>query len=113
MVLMFPLSGRVSDILPRNIDVNTGFFMMVGLAALTRIGLSWVMTPPNATSLRYVPSEKLANGPSNANFFHQSGAVWASLFRPRSWRREPASTPSASLRPRRWPTMLALRRSRL
>lgn len=92
MILMFPLSGRVSDSLPpqwlilsglvvfsfgcvmmNQVDVNTGFLFMAFLAALTRLGLSWVLTPLNATSLRYVPPEKLAGAASNANFFRQLG----------------------------------------
>ncbi|MCA8926461.1 MAG: DHA2 family efflux MFS transporter permease subunit [Alphaproteobacteria bacterium] len=92
MVFMFPLSGRVSDTLPpqwlilsglvtfaigfilmHRVDVNVGFFLMAGLSAFTRIGLSWVLTPLNATSLRYVPPEKLASASSNANFFRQLG----------------------------------------
>jgi predicted MFS family arabinose efflux permease len=92
MIVMFPLSGRMADTLPPNmlisagllifgtgflfihqVDVNTGFFVMAGLSAFTRIGLSCVITPLNATSLRYVPPEKLANASSNANFFRQLG----------------------------------------
>lgn len=92
MILMFPLSGRMADTVPPNllissgllifgtgfifihtVDVNTGFLAMAGLSAFTRIGLSCVITPLNATSLRYVPPEKLANASSNANFFRQLG----------------------------------------
>ena len=92
MILMFPLSGRLADSMPPNVlisaglfvfgvgfvfihtvDVNTGFFLMAGLSAFTRIGLSCVITPLNATSLRYVPPDKLANASSNANFFRQLG----------------------------------------
>jgi predicted MFS family arabinose efflux permease len=92
MILMFPVSGRLSDTMPPNllistglfifgigfvfihtVDVNTGFFVMGGLSAFTRIGLSCVITPLNATSLRYVPPEKLASASSNANFFRQLG----------------------------------------
>ena len=92
MVLMFPISGRVADSMPPQylivgglvifsagfvmmhyVDVNTGFFVMAALAAFTRLGLSWVMTPLNTTALRYVPPEKLASGSSNANFFRQLG----------------------------------------
>lgn len=92
MILMFPVSGRLADTLPPNmlistglflfgfgfmlihgVDVNTGFFTMAALTALTRIGLSAVITPLNATSLRYVPPEKLASASSNANFFRQLG----------------------------------------
>ncbi len=92
MILMFPISGRVSDTfqphllvvsglmtfaigfaLMHNADVNTGFFWMAAIAAMTRVGLSWVLTPLNTTSLRYVPPEKLASASSNANFFRQLG----------------------------------------
>lgn len=92
MIVMFPLSGRMADTLPPNmlisaglfifgtgflfihkVDVNTGFAVMAGLSAFTRIGLSCVITPLNATSLRYVPPEKLASASSNANFFRQLG----------------------------------------
>lgn len=92
MILMFPLSGRMADSMPPNVlisaglfvfgvgfiaihtvDVNTGFYLMAGLSAFTRIGLSCVITPLNATSLRYVPPEKLASASSNANFFRQLG----------------------------------------
>lgn len=92
MVFMFPLSGRVSDTFPpqwlilsglvifsigfilmHRVDVNSGFLLIAGLSAFTRIGLSWVLTPLNATSLRYVPPEKLASASSNANFFRQLG----------------------------------------
>lgn len=92
MILMFPLSGRVSDSLPpqwlilsglvtfsfgcmmmNQVDVNTGFLFMAAMAGFTRLGLSWVLTPLNATSLRYVPPEKLAGAASNANFFRQLG----------------------------------------
>jgi MFS transporter, DHA2 family, multidrug resistance protein len=92
MILMFPLSGRMADTVPPNllissglfifgtgfifihtVDVNTSFLVMAGLSAFTRIGLSCVITPLNATSLRYVPPEKLANASSNANFFRQLG----------------------------------------
>jgi len=92
MIIMFPLSGRVSDTFPPHllitsglmvfsfgffliswVDVNTGFMTMALLSAFTRIGLSWVLTPLNATALRNVPAEKLANASSNANFFRQLG----------------------------------------
>lgn len=92
MIVMFPLSGRMADTVPPNllissglfifgtgfifihtVDVNTSFLVMAGLSAFTRIGLSCVITPLNATSLRYVPPEKLANASSNANFFRQLG----------------------------------------
>ncbi len=92
MILMFPLSGRLADSMPPNVlisaglfifgtgfifihqvDVNTGFAVMAVLSAFTRVGLSCVITPLNATSLRYVPPEKLANASSNANFFRQLG----------------------------------------
>ncbi len=92
MVFMFPISGRVSDSLPpqwlilsgllifgsgfvwmHSVDVNTGFYMLAAISAFTRIGLSWVMTPLNASALRYVPPEKLASASGNANFFRQLG----------------------------------------
>jgi|GEM_PF-24196 len=92
MILMFPVSGRVSDSLPpqwlilgglflfslgcllmHRIDVNAGFFLLASLAALTRVGLSWVLTPLNASALRYAPPEKLASASSSANFFRQLG----------------------------------------
>jgi MFS transporter, DHA2 family, multidrug resistance protein len=92
MVFMFPLSGRVSDTLPpqwlilsglvifsvgfmlmHRVDINSAFMVMAGLSAFTRIGLSWVLTPLNATALRYVPPEKLGSASSNANFFRQLG----------------------------------------
>ena len=92
MVFMFPISGRVSDSLPPQwlilsglfifgagfvlmhaVDVNTGFALMAGISAFTRIGLSWVLTPLNASALRYVPPEKLASASSNSNFFRQLG----------------------------------------
>lgn len=92
MVFMFPISGRVTDFMPpqglivgglvifgsgfammNSVDVNTGFFVMAGISAFTRIGLSWVLTPLNATALRYVPPEKLAGAASNSNFFRQLG----------------------------------------
>jgi MFS transporter, DHA2 family, multidrug resistance protein len=92
MVFMFPISGRVSDSLPpqwlilsglfifgvgfvlmRSVDVNTGFYLMAAISAFTRVGLSWVLTPLNASALRYVPPEKLASASSNSNFFRQLG----------------------------------------
>jgi len=92
MVVMFPISGRVSDSLPpqwlilsglfifgfgfvlmHSVDVNTSFMLMAAISAFTRIGLSWVLTPLNATALRYVPPEKLASASSNSNFFRQLG----------------------------------------
>jgi hypothetical protein len=73
MIVSGLLTFSIGFLMMRHVDVNTGFVLMAALSALTRIGLSWVLTPLNATALRNVPPEKLANASSNANFFRQLG----------------------------------------
>ena len=55
------------------IDVNTGFWALVGYTAINRVGLSLAIPSLSAGALKAVPSEKLARGASSATFFRNLG----------------------------------------
>ena len=92
MMIFFPLAGRITDsvsahvpiaggllifaigfLLISVIDVNTGFWALVGYTAINRIGLSLAIPSLSAGALKAVPPEKLARGASSATFFRNLG----------------------------------------
>jgi DHA2 family multidrug resistance protein len=92
MMIFFPLAGRITDSISAHIpisggllifaigfflisvvDVNTGFWALVGYTAITRIGLSLAIPSLSASALKAVPPEKLARGASSATFFRNLG----------------------------------------
>jgi DHA2 family multidrug resistance protein len=92
MMIFFPLAGRITDSISAHIpisggllifaigfflisvvDVNTGFWALVGYTAITRIGLSLAIPSLSASALKAVPLEKLARGASTAIFFRNLG----------------------------------------
>ncbi|MEC7656086.1 MAG: DHA2 family efflux MFS transporter permease subunit [Pseudomonadota bacterium] len=92
MMIFFPLAGRITDSFPAHIpistgllifaigfflisviDVNTGFWALVGYTAINRVGLSLAIPSLSAGALKAVPSEKLARGASSATFFRNLG----------------------------------------
>ncbi len=92
MMVFFPLAGRITDSFPAHIpistgllifsigfflisviDVNTGFWALVGYTAINRVGLSLAIPSLSAGALKAVSSEKLARGASSATFFRNLG----------------------------------------
>ncbi|MEL0018628.1 MAG: DHA2 family efflux MFS transporter permease subunit [Rickettsiales bacterium] len=92
MMIFFPLAGRITDSFPAHmpiaggllifsigfflisvVDVNTGFWALVGYTAINRIGLSLAIPSLSAGALKAVPPEKLARGASSATFFRNLG----------------------------------------
>ena len=92
MMVFFPLSGRITDavsahipisggllifavgfLLSSVVDVNTGFWALVGYTAINRVGLSLAIPALSAGALKAVPTDKLARGASSATFFRNLG----------------------------------------
>jgi DHA2 family multidrug resistance protein len=92
MMIFFPLAGRITDSVSAHVpisggllifavgfflisvvDVNTGFWALVGYTAINRIGLSLAIPSLSAGALKAVPPEKLARGASSATFFRNLG----------------------------------------
>ena len=92
MMVFFPLAGRITDSVSSHIpisggllifaigfflisviDVNTGFWALIGYTSINRIGLSIAIPSLSAGALKAVPTEKLARGASSATFFRNLG----------------------------------------
>jgi len=94
LLILFPLAGRLSDIVPPHYmiyaglatfaaaytlmaqaDVNTPFWTLVGLTVLMRAGTAFTRPVTNATALKSLPSHLVNQGASTINFVRKLGAA--------------------------------------
>lgn len=94
LLILFPLAGRLSDIvapqymiyvgllffaasyaLMAQADVNTPFWTIVGLTLLMRAGTAFTRPVTNAAALKSLPSELVNQGASSINFVRKLGAA--------------------------------------
>lgn len=95
LVAVFPLAGRLSDVmspglliaaglavfayssyLSASADVHTGFWTLAWWTVLSRVGLGLVFPALSAGSLRVLPPELLAQGSGAINFARQLGGAF-------------------------------------
>lgn len=94
LLILFPLAGRLSDIvapqymiyvgllffaaayaLMAQADVNTPFWTIVGLTLLMRAGTAFTRPVTNTAALKSLPSELVNQGASSINFVRKLGAA--------------------------------------
>ena len=95
LCLVFPVVGRISDRVPpgipiglglavfalstwltAGIDVDSAFWTLAWLTALSRIGLGMIFPPLTAGSLRVLPRDLIAQGSGAVNFVRQLGGAF-------------------------------------
>jgi EmrB/QacA subfamily drug resistance transporter len=99
LLLLFPISGRISDSLPAHViliggliafilafiqlsaaDVNTPFWTFVYFTLYIRVGLGFTMPVINATALKALESDQINQGSGMINFIRMLGAaIWLNL----------------------------------
>lgn len=94
MLILFPISGRLADILPAQVlvfagllfyalsfalmatmDVNTPFWTVVGFTLVMRFGSAFTRPVTNATALSSLPSALVHQGSSTINFTRKLGGA--------------------------------------
>ena len=95
LALIFPVSGRLSDVLPPHIpilgglllaavsaylmsgaDRETPFWLFAWWLIIGRVGLGFVFPALNAGALRALPSELVSQGAGSLSYFRQLGAAF-------------------------------------
>ena len=99
LLILFPISGRISDSLPAHViliggliafilafiqlsaaDVNTPFWTFVYFTLYIRVGLGFTMPVINATALKALESDQINQGSGMINFIRMLGAaIWLNL----------------------------------
>ncbi|MBL4720332.1 MAG: DHA2 family efflux MFS transporter permease subunit, partial [Alphaproteobacteria bacterium] len=94
LFILFPIAGRLSDILPPHYmiyaglvsfalayallagaDVNTPFWSLVAFTILLRVGSAFTRPVTNAAALKSLPPELINQGASSINFVRKLGAA--------------------------------------
>lgn len=94
MLILFPISGRLADILPphylvfagllfyaasfalmASMDVNTPYWTLVGFTLVMRLGSAFTRPVTNATALNSLPSHQVHQGASTMNFTRKLGGA--------------------------------------
>ena len=94
LVVLFPLSGRLSDHVPAQFpimgglilfaagvafmagaDVNTTFWTLAVYAIVARVGMGFINPPLMASALNALPPERLNQSSGTINFFRQLGGA--------------------------------------
>ncbi len=94
MLIMFPLSGRLTDMVPAQymvyagllfyslsfafmatMDVNTPFWTLVAFTLVMRMGSAFTRPVTNATALSSLPSDQVHQGSSSLNFTRKLGGA--------------------------------------
>ena len=94
LFILFPLAGRLSDVVPPQFmiytglvafalayallagaDVNTPFWSLVAFTILLRVGTAFTRPVTNATALKSLPTELVNQGASSINFVRKLGAA--------------------------------------
>ena len=94
LIVLFPLSGRLSDHVPAQFpimgglilfalgvilladaDVNTAFWTMAWFAIIARVGMGFINPPLMASALNALPPERLNQSSGTINFFRQLGGA--------------------------------------
>lgn len=95
LVLVFPVAGRLSDLMPAgyliglgmfifawsswltaSVDINTTFWMLAWWTVVSRIGLGLVFPSLTAGSLKVLPRELIGQGSGAMNFVRQLGGAF-------------------------------------
>ncbi|TAJ24900.1 MAG: MFS transporter, partial [Reyranella sp.] len=95
LAFIFPLAGRLSDVLPGSTmiigglllfaagfawmtvaDIDTTFWTLVCMVMLSRLGLGFINPSLNASSLQALPADKVRQGSGVANFMRQLGGAF-------------------------------------
>ena len=95
LAFIFPLAGRLSDVLPGSTmiigglllfaagfawmtvaDIDTTFWTLVCMVMLSRLGLGFINPSLNASSLKALPADKVRQGSGVANFMRQLGGAF-------------------------------------
>lgn len=95
LTVIFPLAGRLSDLVPlrwpmlaglllfalsvflmRRADVNTPFATLVGWIVLGRVGLAVIMPAMNVAALRTIPDALMSQASGSINFTRQLGGAF-------------------------------------
>jgi MFS transporter, DHA2 family, multidrug resistance protein len=95
LAFIFPLAGRMADAIPASTmiiaglllfalsfafmmeaDVDTGFWTLVGMVMVSRLGLGFINPSLNASSLKALPADKVRQGAGVANFMRQLGGAF-------------------------------------
>jgi MFS family permease len=98
LAVVFPLAGRLSDLLPPAImimsglllfafgfnfmsvaDVNTSFWALAGITMISRLGLGFINPSLNASSLKALPADRLRQGAGAVNFIRQLGGAFGTV----------------------------------
>lgn len=94
LVVVFPLSGRLSDHVPAQFpimgglllfalgvflladaDINTTFWTMAWFAIIARVGMGFINPPLMAAALNALPPDQLNQSSGTINFFRQLGGA--------------------------------------
>ena len=94
LIVLFPLAGRLSDMMPAYImiyagmiifsiafyclstaDVNTPFWTLVLFTLLVRVGVACTRSVVNAEALKALPTDQVNQGSSSVNFVRQLGGT--------------------------------------
>jgi len=95
LALIFPLAGRLADMIPASImivgglmlfiggflwmakaDSETTFWTLVAMVMTSRLGLGFINPSLNASSLKALPPDKVRQGAGVANFMRQLGGAF-------------------------------------
>jgi MFS family permease len=95
LAFIFPLAGRLADVMPPSTmiigglllfslgfalmcvaDVDTSFWTLVGMVMVSRLGLGFINPSLNSSSLKAVPPDKVRQGAGVANFVRQLGGAF-------------------------------------
>lgn len=94
LIVLFPLVGRLSDLVPAyimicigmvifslaffslsTVDVNTPFWTLVEFTLLVRMGVACTRSVVNSEALKSLPSDLVTQGSSSVNFIRQLGGT--------------------------------------